>query len=48
VAPVQELFKLGLLEWNELGYCMLAAMAGTIWMELIIALRGKRMAALRV
>jgi Ca2+-transporting ATPase len=48
VPPVQELFKLGLLEWHELGYCMLAAMAGTIWMELIIALRGKRMGTLRV
>jgi Ca2+-transporting ATPase len=48
VPPVQELFKLGPLEWHELGYCMLAAMAGTIWMELVIALRGKRMAALRV
>jgi Ca2+-transporting ATPase len=36
---LKDLFKLGTLNTRELGYCLLAAAAGTLWMELVKALR---------
>lgn len=39
VAPIRELFNLVQLGGSEIGYCLLAAAAGTLWIEPVKALR---------
>ena len=39
VAPIRELFNLVQLHGSDIGYCLLAAAAGTLWIEPVKALR---------